>query len=153
MEDYFFNVQNAPQKLRTNLWPWRILNKYYFLNNSLIQLYYKIRLRLCIIDADPSSKFWHKLYHIMSDSVHIYYEIVSKTHYNDVILGAIASKITSLTIVYSVVYSDADKKNTSKLRVTGLCAGNSPGTREFPAQMASYAEMSPFDDVIIIKDF
>ena len=31
-------------------------------------------------------------------------------------------------------------KNTSKLRVTGLCAGNSPGTGEFPAQMASYAE-------------
>ena len=31
-------------------------------------------------------------------------------------------------------------KNTSKLRVTGLCAGNSTGTGEFPAQMASYAE-------------
>ena len=31
-------------------------------------------------------------------------------------------------------------KKTSKLRVTGLCAGNSPGTGEFPAQMASNAE-------------
>ena len=31
-------------------------------------------------------------------------------------------------------------KRTSKLRVTGLCAGNSPGTGEFPAQMASNAE-------------
>ena len=31
-------------------------------------------------------------------------------------------------------------KKTPKLRVTGLCAGNSPGTGEFPAQMASYAE-------------
>ena len=31
-------------------------------------------------------------------------------------------------------------KKTSKLRVTGLCAGNSPGTGEFPTQMASYAE-------------
>ena len=31
-------------------------------------------------------------------------------------------------------------KETSKLRVTGLCAGNSPGTGEFPTQMASYAE-------------
>ena len=31
-------------------------------------------------------------------------------------------------------------KKTSKLRVTGLCAGNSPVTGEFPAQMASYAE-------------
>ena len=31
-------------------------------------------------------------------------------------------------------------KKTSKLRVTGLCEGNSPGTGEFPAQMASYAQ-------------
>ena len=31
-------------------------------------------------------------------------------------------------------------KKTSKLRVSGLCVGNSPGTGEFPAQMASNAE-------------
>ena len=31
-------------------------------------------------------------------------------------------------------------RKTSKLRVTGLCAGNSPWTSEFPAQRASYAE-------------
>ena len=31
-------------------------------------------------------------------------------------------------------------KKTSKLRVTGLCVGNSPGTGELPAQMACYAE-------------
>ena len=31
-------------------------------------------------------------------------------------------------------------KKTLKLRVTGLCAGNSPVTGEFPAQMASNAE-------------
>ena len=31
-------------------------------------------------------------------------------------------------------------RKTSKLRVTGLCVGNSPGTGEFPAQMASNAE-------------
>ena len=58
---------------------------------------------------------------------------------NDAIMGAIASQITSLTIAYSTVYSDADKK-TSKLRVIGLCAGNSPKTGEFPAQMANNAE-------------
>ena len=32
-------------------------------------------------------------------------------------------------------------KKTSKLRVTGHCVGNSPVTGEFPAQMASYAEI------------
>ena len=35
-------------------------------------------------------------------------------------------------------------KETSKLRVTGLCVGNSPGTGEFPAQIASYAENVSF---------
>ena len=42
-------------------------------------------------------------------------------------------------------------KKTSKLRITGLCAGNSPGNGEFPAQMASTRKMFPFDDVIMIK--
>ena len=59
-------------------------------------------------------------------------------HYSDVKMGAIASQITRLTIVYSTVYSDADQRK--HLRATGLCAGNSPGTGEFPAQMASNAE-------------
>ena len=35
-------------------------------------------------------------------------------------MGTIGSQITSLTIVYSTVYSDADQKKTPKLRVTGL---------------------------------
>ena len=59
-----------------------------------------------------------------------------------------ASQTTSLTIVYSTVCSFADKK-TSKFRFTGLCEGNSPVTGEFPAQIASSAEMFPFDDVIM----
>ena len=61
-------------------------------------------------------------------------------HYNDVIMGAMASQITSLTIVYTTVYSRRRSKKTSKPRVTGLCAWNSPVTGEFPAQMASNAE-------------
>ena len=55
-------------------------------------------------------------------------------------MGTIASQITSLTIVYSTVYSDADQGKTSLLRVTCLCAGNSPGSGEFPTQMANNAE-------------
>ena len=61
-------------------------------------------------------------------------------HYIDVIMSTMASQITSLTIVYSTVYSGADQRRKSKLRVTGLGAGNSPLTGEFPAQMASNAK-------------
>ena len=55
-------------------------------------------------------------------------------HYNNVIMSAMASQITSRTIVYSTVYSRRRPKKTSKLRVTGLCEGN------LPAQRASNAE-------------
>ena len=67
-------------------------------------------------------------------------------HYNDFIMGAMASQITSLAIVYSTVYL---KKKTSKLCVTGLCEGNSPVTGGIPTQRASNAKMFPFDDVIM----
>ena len=63
-----------------------------------------------------------------------------KFHYSDVIMSAIASQIISLTIIYSTVYSRRSSKKTSKLRVTGLCEGNSPVTGEFLSQRASNAE-------------
>ena len=64
----------------------------------------------------------------------------SSLHYNDVIMNAMVSQITSLTIVYSTVCSRCRSKKASKLRVTGLCVGNSPVTGDFPARRASNAE-------------
>ena len=62
-------------------------------------------------------------------------------HCSDVIMSTMASHFTSLTIVYLTVYSGVDqKRKTSKLRVTDLCAGNSTVTSEFPTEMASNAE-------------
>ena len=63
-------------------------------------------------------------------------------------MSAMASQITSLTIVYSTVYSGAKQRQHQKLHVTDLCAGNSPVTGEFPIQRASNAKTFPFDDVI-----
>ena len=54
-------------------------------------------------------------------------------------MGTVASRITSLTIVYSTVYSDADQRKHQSSASLAF-AGNSPGTGEFPAQMASNAE-------------
>ena len=63
------------------------------------------------------------------------------SHYNDIIMSATASQITSLAIVYSSVYSGADlRKHRSSAYVTALCEGNLPVTGEFPAQRASNAE-------------
>ena len=61
-------------------------------------------------------------------------------HYCDVIMGAVPSQITSITIVHSTVYSDADQRKHQSSASLAICVGNSPGTGEFPAQMASNAE-------------
>ena len=42
-------------------------------------------------------------------------------HYDEVVMGAMASHITSLTIVYSTVYSDADQRNIKAPRHWPLC--------------------------------
>ena len=49
------------------------------------------------------------------------------------------SKSTASPVFTQPLFGRRSKK-TSKLRVTGLCVGNSQGTGEFPAQMASNAE-------------
>ena len=54
-------------------------------------------------------------------------------------MSAMPSQITSLTIVYSTVYSGLNQRKH---------AGNSPVTGEFSTQMTSNAEMFPFDGVI-----
>ena len=53
-------------------------------------------------------------------------------HYNDVIMGPMASQLTSLTIVYSTVYSGADHKSIKAPRHWPLW-GEFTGTGEFPA--------------------
>ena len=44
-------------------------------------------------------------------------------------------------------------KKTSKLRVTGLCVGNSPGPVNFPHKGSVTLKMFPFDDVIMDKTY
>ena len=85
---------------------------------------------------------WPSLWYcfVIKGTATIFRFLSATFHYGDVIMSVMASQITSLTIVYSSVYSDTDKKKTSKLHVTGLCEGNSPVTGEFPAQRASNTE-------------
>ena len=71
-------------------------------------------------------------------------------HYSDVIMGAMASRIQPHGSLLNRLFGRRSKK-TSKLHVTGLCAGNSPANGQFPAQMASNAKMFPFDDVIMCR--
>ena len=50
----------------------------------------------------------------------------------DAIMGTMASQITSLTIVYSIVHSGADQRKHQSSASLAFCEGNSPVTGEFP---------------------
>ena len=65
-------------------------------------------------------------------------------HYGDVIMSAMASQITSLAIALASRLFRCRSKKTLKLRVIGLCEGNSPMTGEFPAQRPVTRKMFPF---------
>ena len=60
-------------------------------------------------------------------------------HYSDVIMSAMVSRITGVSIVYSIFFFGCRSKKISKLRVAGLCVGNSQVTGVFSAQKASNA--------------
>ena len=72
------------------------------------------------------------------------------SHYSDVIMGAVASQITSFTIVCSTVYSGADQRgrqsSTSLAFVWGI-NHNSPVNS--PHKWPVTRKMIPFDDVIM----
>ena len=65
---------------------------------------------------------------------------MSQYHHSDAITSVMASQITSLTIVYSSVYSDADQRKHQSSASLACCEGYSPLTGEFPAQRASNPE-------------
>ena len=66
-------------------------------------------------------------------------------HYDDVIMSAMASQITSLTIVYSIVYSDADQRkyqsSASLAFVRGIHRGSVNSLHKWPVTR----KMFPFD--------
>ena len=120
-------------------------------NSSILDGTYHVLLKLCVNWNTYYHQRFYKCLLIDISSTHITRFQMKCIHYNDVIISAIASQITSLTIVYLTVYSDADKKKTPKLHVTDLYEGNSPVTSELPTQRPSNAEMIPVDDVIMGK--
>ena len=73
-------------------------------------------------------------------------------HYCDVIMGAAASQITSHTIVYSTVYSDADQRKHQNFASLPLVRGIHRGSVDSPHKWPVTRKMFSFDDVIIQKN-
>ena len=71
-------------------------------------------------------------------------------YYSDVIMGAMASKITSLTIVYSTVYSGTDQSKHQSSASLAFVWGIHRGPVNSPHKWPVTRKMFPLDDVIML---
>ena len=74
-------------------------------------------------------------------------------HYNDVMMIAMASQITSLTIVYRTVYSGADQRKHQSSASPAFVQGNHRGPVNSPHKCPVTPKMFPFDDVIMLPGY
>ena len=72
-------------------------------------------------------------------------------HYSDVIISTMASPITSLTIVYSTVYSGADERKHQNSASLALVRGIHRWPVNSPHKGPVTRKMFPFDDVIMTQ--
>ena len=71
-------------------------------------------------------------------------------HDSDVIMGVMASQITSLTIVYSTVYSGADQRKHQSFATLAFVRGIHRWPGNSPHKWPVTRKMFPFDDGIIL---
>ena len=84
------------------------------------------------------------------NGIHPLYPLESNfQHYNDVIMDAMASQITSLVIVYSIVYSGADQIKHQSSASLAFVRGIHWWPVNSPHKWPVTRKMFPFDDVII----
>ena len=77
----------------------------------------------------------------------------SHDHYDGVIMGVMASQITSLTIVYSSVFSGADQRKHQSSASLAFVRGIHRGPVNSPYKWPVTRKMFPFDDVIVITQY
>ena len=71
-------------------------------------------------------------------------------HYGDVIMSVMTSQITSLTIVYSTVYSGADQRKHQSSASLAFVRGIHRWPVNSPHKWPVTRKMFPFDDVIML---
>ena len=73
-------------------------------------------------------------------------------HYGYVIMGTMASQITSLIIVYSTVYSGADQRKHQSSASLAFVRGIHRGPVNSPHKWPVTQKKFPFDDVIMVSE-
>ena len=83
------------------------------------------------------------------DDLRMFTPVNLLSHYNDVIMGTIASQITSLTSVYSSVYSGADQSKHQSSASLAFVREIHRRPENSPHKWPVTRKMFPFDDVIM----
>ena len=73
-------------------------------------------------------------------------------YYNNVIMGTMAYQITSLTIVYSTVYSGADQRKQQSSASLAFVRGIHRWLVNSPHKWPVRRKMFPFDDFIMVRN-
>ena len=84
-----------------------------------------------------------------AETVNLHEKMSPPNHYSDVIMGTMASQITSLTIVYSTVYSGVDEIKHQSSASLAFVRGIHRGPVNSPHKWPVTRKMFPFDDVIM----
>ena len=74
-------------------------------------------------------------------------------HYNDIIMSAMASQITSLTIVCSTVFSGTDQRKHQNPASLAFTRGINRSLVNSPHKGPVTRKLFPFDDVIMKEAF
>ena len=104
-------------------------------------------LGFCLLS--PSGHVFHSAWETMIKSYSICVCVaLTRGHYSDVIMGAMASQITSLTIINSTVYSGADQRKYQSSASLAFVRGIHRWPVDSPHKGPVTRKMFPFDDVI-----
>ena len=82
-----------------------------------------------------------------NDAVAMTFRFFDFPYYNEVIMSTMASQFTSLTIVYSTVYSRADERKRQSPASLAFVMGIHRWPMNFSHKGSVTREMFPFDDV------
>ena len=122
---------------------------------SFVGKYMGLYLRPCRIRICPWSDHWNPIWLAVNVSQMLLKAspctAVYLTRYSDGIMGAIASQITSLTVVYSMVYSDADQRKHPSSASLAFVRGIHRWPVNAPHKWPVARKMFPYDDVIMIQ--
>ena len=86
---------------------------------------------------------------IVVSPVVFYLKALKHRHYDDVIMTMLASQITSITVVYSIVYSGVNQRKHQSSASLAFVWEIHRGPVNFPHKWPVTRKMFPFDDVIM----